>query len=224
MNSVDRRIARLEKEASRYSKLLEQNQARFYEQYRQESVQHAACLAVLIAHGNPQIDEPLSLAWQRFCEKFPVPFFSRFPPFEHFGARHCSRELREHVIPDLAGANEQEKLSSVFATAPAWLIWFTRAHHTAAVLRLKLPDLSSVTMFSHQTRSSLWPALPSGKFQMRPLSDDPNNRPPLSHAEHAFWGSELSNLAITPRQQARGVAIFEQSVPFDSPFKWPDLM
>ena len=113
----------------------------------EKALAHAVNLSVLIAYGDPKIDEPLSSAWQR-CGNNPANPESLFvlarPPFNETAAM-TAVVLRELVIPSLAGADEKGKLDAVFASAPPWLIWFTFGDFTADTLGLRLPDLSSVT-------------------------------------------------------------------------------
>jgi hypothetical protein len=47
--------------------------------------------------------------------------------------------LRHFVISSFPGADEKEKLDRVFSAAPPWLLWFTFADYTAALLDLTLP-------------------------------------------------------------------------------------
>lgn len=67
------------------------------------------------------------------------------------------------------GLDERQKLDRVFAAAPPWLLWFTFADYTAALLGLTLPDLSDVSQFMRSKQNfDLWWGLPRGEFEEAP--------------------------------------------------------
>ena len=180
-----RQLDRLEKLAQPYLK--ERQKARV--QIRREwqllgdlAVAHAAVVAFTSRYGKPQRGEPLSRAfqrctessaWQKCCdrstctrrnESFKPDGRNRLYPYDQvftlgFPVRHA-------VIKALSGADEKEKLSAAFASTPPWLIWFTFADYTAALLNLTLPDLSSVTGLARSKENFPgWYGLPNGAFE-----------------------------------------------------------
>jgi hypothetical protein len=77
--------------------------------------------------------------------------------------------LRHFVISSFLGSDEKQKLDRVFAVAPPWLLWFTFADYTAALLGLTLPDLSEVSQFMRSKQNfDLWWGLPRGAFKEDP--------------------------------------------------------
>ena len=77
--------------------------------------------------------------------------------------------LRHFVISSIPGSDEKQKLDRVFAAAPPWLVWFTFADYTAALLGLRLPDLSDVSQFVRSKQNfDLWWGLPRGAFEKTP--------------------------------------------------------
>jgi len=156
-----RQVARLEKRALFYIE-----QKRRYEEeerasHRERYFVKIANLALLILYGDPKIGEPLTCAWQRClesrawkeCREKHADRFGRSGgevdgPFDDRGAQSIAQYFHEYILPDLPGADDIEKLNSVFAKAPAWLLWFAYAESSILCLGLKLPDLSSMSRFA----------------------------------------------------------------------------
>ena len=196
-----RRISRLEKRAKPRLESVNRTKLK-WQTILQGIVAHAAVLTFLVRYGNPNIGEPLSCAcrrvsetgaWRECREKYPL--LKRW--HDHWGERHEDKNryysfdphsrdlaliigtcLRHAVIATFPGANEKEKLSGVFASAPPWLIWFTFADYTAGLLGLTLPDLSSVSGFARSmAHFDLWYGEPSDAFEPRPWANGPENEP-----------------------------------------------
>ena len=98
MSRVRRRIARLEKSAETFIEVVRLLKARSDDALAEEAIIHAVNLAVVIAFGNPKIDEPLSRAWERVVDKFPQ-YKHLLSPFHQTGTRIISMLLRDEVIP-----------------------------------------------------------------------------------------------------------------------------
>ena len=110
--------------------------------------------------------------------------------------------VRHAVIKALSGADEKEKLSTAFGSTPPWLIWFTFADYTAALLNLTLPDLSSVTGFARSKENFPgWHGLPSGAFEPGPWRNGRDNEPLARGGFEAFFhplfSQRLANAAQT---------------------------
>jgi hypothetical protein len=172
-----RQIARLEKLAEPKIKQVRQAEEAVENRIEISAKVHAFCLAALILYGNPKQDEPLSDAWQRCIERFPALQPSKADKLVDEWGRLRSRVVAnivaEKVMAELPGTTKKEKFQNLFSSAPPWLIWFTFADLTGAILNLTLPDLSSVTNFRRSKAVfEKWPALPDGKFESCLRSDD----------------------------------------------------
>lgn len=234
-----RQIARLEKLAQPYVKQRRQIE-REWQKVRWGAVAHAAALVFLIRYGHPQIDEPLSNAWQRMrasdawkeCwDRFPADLFGWeqqhiVEPYDRDGVSFLGEFLRHAVISNFPGADEKEKLCAVFSSAPPWLIWFTFADYTAKLLGLKLPDLSDVIGFERSKENfDCWWGLPSGAFERRPWSTGPDVEP-LSCTDLTLLGPPTSCGATykTSREIRRERAAYMKSLQTNQMDDWPDLI
>src|SRR5262249_12398673 len=108
-----------------------------------------------------------------------------FDPYTRNSVFVIGVSLRHVVISSFPGVDEKAKLNAVFKSAPPWLLWFTFADYTAAVLGLDLPDLSSISRFARSGDVvEIWWGLPREAFQRRPwpnsLVPDPLSRTDLS--------------------------------------------
>jgi hypothetical protein len=181
-----RQMARLEKLAAprieqiRVAKAqLEQKVAiRIYD----DALMHAANLSLIILFGDPQIDQPLSNAWERCCHSAsPLLLNSKVkennlknwgPPFDQDKAHYSAMCFRDIVMPQLAAPTEQEKFATIFRDAPLWLLWFTWADITMEALEIPPRDRAAVCRFRRpQDDFRRWPLLPSGKFENIQMSD-----------------------------------------------------
>ena len=126
-------------------------------------------------------------------------------PFDDRGAQCIAQYFHEYILPDLPGADDIEKLNSVFAKAPAWLLWFTNAELTVLFLGLKLPDLSSMFRFARPRGRRDY--LPYGAFELRRLPDGEEDRilPLIRERQLAIEAK------LTPRERMRAVRIKESS-------------
>lgn len=145
-----------------------------------------------------------------------------FDPYSRGSVLVIGQPLRHVVISSFPGGDEKAKLNAVFKSAPPWLIWFTFADYTAAVLGLELPDLSRVTCFA-RSRDAFdnWWGLPRGSFEKRPW--------PKSLVKDPLSGTDLNLLRPQPARQAfttrrerkRAVTTFAQTSSRD---EWPMLI
>jgi hypothetical protein len=62
------------------------------------------------------------------------------------------------------GANETEKFTEIFRTAPVWLLEFTRMWWDAFLLKFDLPKMSEKQVWGEQGLKDFlrWPLLPLG--------------------------------------------------------------
>jgi hypothetical protein len=244
-----RQIARLEKLAEPHLEARRQTELK-WRHTLQAVVAHGAILAFLIRHGIPKIDEPLSAscrrvsesnAWRECRERFPWlrrshdhlderderknEYYS-FDPHSRDRASIIGSCLRYAVISTFRGADEKEKLNSVFASAPPWLIWFTFADYTAGFLGLTPPDLSRVTGFARsQANFDLWYGLPSGAFEPTPWANGPENEPlACTNLDLVRSAAQWPERQITSREQKRARTTYVKSQTIKGIDDWPRLI
>jgi hypothetical protein len=233
-----RRIARLEELATPHAAVL-------LEEEKQQKLKlcftagNAAVLVLLAHHGNPQIGEPLSRAmarcseseaWQECCERFKERHLGdrrgcSFFPETKDDVLHIGQEVRHFIISSLPGANEKEKLDRAFAALPPWLIWFTFADYTAALLRLTIPDLRSVSRFARPWKNFRnWWGVPTGAFEETLWPHGP------AHERLARIGLDLMGGRenrppenLTPRERKRQRKLFAEFDQAASRPSWPYL-
>jgi hypothetical protein len=163
------RIARLEERL--LSRLREQPGSADPERVKKfvrRAIIHATNLAFLILLGKPVLGEPLWAAWDRTGFKGSGNPFEYIPGSDIFVCRckTVAHEIHSSVIPELPDLREKENLDKIFASAPAWLIWFTYGDCTTDVLGLTRPDLSSTSKFVREPEIlAYYPVLPSGAFE-----------------------------------------------------------
>ena len=169
-----RQLARLEKLARPYIKSVRHDDAQFKENAGvvRHATWHAINLGALILFGEPEQDEPLSIAWQRCVEGFTylqrLEKLEDLPEIDYVGC--AATVVRRQVLGALPGTTEKAKLQHLLFSAPPWLLWMTCADLTAWLLGLELPDCSSVNGSPRVNRYFIWPALPKGKFESDPVS------------------------------------------------------
>jgi hypothetical protein len=214
--------------------------------HHQWSSQPRAVLAFLVRYGEPQIDEPLSLAcercsesaaWKDCCDEFeslllPGSEYLRvksprtFQPHDMDGVNIIGPALRHLIISTYSGADEKRKLEVAFASAPPWLFWFCFADHTAKLLDLRIPDLSTVTRFMRtKANFDIWWGLPKGAFERVPWprgsEDDPLARTDLNLLRPTIEGATKP---MTRRELMRERAALKKSDRGEFHEAWPALI
>ena len=215
-----RQVARLEQRALPYIEEKRREQEETEARLRENATVRAARLAFLILYGDPRIGEPLidashrcleSPAWTACREKHPD-YIARHRRDECPLNRRVAEYLRKYFLPDLPGAHETEKLNLVFASAPAWLLWFTHGDVIGALLGLKVPDLGSMSRFARPDISISWRRLPDEPFEWRKFPDG---------AEDEFSAMAREQLALpdnlTPRERMRALRLTESAQAGDAP-------
>jgi hypothetical protein len=104
--------------------------------------QHLGCFEKIssrLARGVRRVTE--SDGWKEYEEIIPpqmtlIDYKELFAPHDRGQVVEIGEVLRHLFVSRLPGRTEKEKLNSIFRTAPPWLIWFTFADYTAAVLDL----------------------------------------------------------------------------------------
>jgi hypothetical protein len=209
-----RRVARLERRALPYIEEMRRYKEREAASLRERAFAVAANLALLILYGDPRIGEPLIYAWRR-CIESPAWKACREKHPDYIGdirrrgrkgffGTYIAQYFRKYFLPELPGIDETEKLKSVFARAPEWLLWFTHADVIGPVLGLEIPDLSSKSRFARPDISMLH--LPDGSFEWRELPDGAED------VFYAMQGEQLPLAAnLTPRERMRALRLQEIS-------------
>ncbi len=136
-----------------------------------------------------------------------VEYDEQFTPEGRGAVIEIGEVLRHLFVSSLPGSNEKAKLNAIFKSAPAWLIWFTFADYTAAVLGLEVPDLSSVMRFTRSKKAfDHWWGLPAGTFESRLW---PNNREsePLARTDLSLLRPDAAHdQLMTRRERKRALA------------------
>jgi hypothetical protein len=73
------------------------------------------------------------------------------------------------------GANETEKFTEIFRTAPVWLLEFTQMELDAAILQFDLPEMSGKQVRDEEGLKNFgrWPLLPLGMMtEGDPIPED----------------------------------------------------
>src|SRR5262249_44022349 len=157
-----RRLSRLEKRVASEVAERKRREPELMARRRQDALYHATKLVTLILHGDPQIDEPLAIAWER--------------TLGHLGLSGTPQELLYYrlraALADLPGDTEIAKFAHIFRSAPSWLLDFCNASIDCFLLGIELPKSSEPT--PEYGRDGLreaydaWPDLPKGTIGAGP--------------------------------------------------------
>jgi hypothetical protein len=180
---------------------------------RRDSFVIVANICLLVLYGKPKLEESLVAAWERCLSSsawqsrpeeyggFNACGREAGTPFDFCGSGHVAEYFRKYFLPDLPGTDKIGKLSSIFETAPPWLLWFTHGDFCARILGIRVPDLSSVNRFARG--EFLLDYLPTGPFKRKRLPagvyDIYEGRAPKGGSE------DFENM--TPRQKQRAMKI-----------------
>jgi hypothetical protein len=138
---------------------------------------HATAVAAIVLSGEPKIDEPLRRAWVRTLRHHGITVkneygreFAYEPEYqnEYQYEDQYQRELRDaprELYPAIIkGANETEKFTQIFRTAPVWLLEFTWMSVDAALLKFDLPNMTDKQVWGEKGLEDMmrWPLLPLG--------------------------------------------------------------
>jgi len=163
MNQISRRrLSRLEKLVASVVAERKRREPEKAAWRRQAALGHATKLVVLILHGDPHIEEPLSIAWNR--------------ALGHLGLSDTPQALLPYrlraVVAALPGDTEIAKFAHVLCSAPRWLLRFCMASLDCFVLGIELPKSSEPA--PECGRDGLrdmksWPDLPTTIGAGRPI-------------------------------------------------------
>jgi hypothetical protein len=124
----------------------------------------------LILHGDPQIDEPLAIAWER--------------ALGDLGLSGTPQELLHYrlraVLADLPGDTEIAKFAHIFRSAPSWLLGFCYAWVDCVLLGIEEPKSSEPRpqygRDGLREANDAWPDLPKGTIGAGRPIPKPNPR------------------------------------------------
>jgi hypothetical protein len=186
MNLVGRRrLSRLEKRVASVVAERKRREPEEMEWRRQAALYHARKLSTLILHGDPQIDEPLAIAWERARGHLGL---SGTPEELFHYQRFRVVVVGPHGDTEIA---EIAKFAHVFRSAPSWLLDFCHASVDCCLLGIELPKSSEpAPQYGRdglREANDAWPDLPKGTIGAgRPMPKS-NARPPLSVEETIDW-------------------------------------
>jgi hypothetical protein len=178
MNLITRRrISRLEKLVAAALAERKRRAPEKAARLRQAALDHATKLVILIMHGDPRIDEPLAIAWNRALDRLGLS-----------DAPEAVLPYRlQAVVGALLGDAEIDNIAHVISSAPSWLLEFCDAAMDCYVLGIELPR--SPEPASEYGRDGLrdsmhsWPDLPMGTIGAGRPIPQPNPMRALSVEE-----------------------------------------
>jgi hypothetical protein len=132
---------------------------------------HAVPVAAVALYGEPNIEEPLGIAWSRVEEKLTKKFGAAADEWWLSGGEEelhpDFRVLYVYVhfmFNNFPGDNGKLKFERIFSEAPAWLLKFTGVEWDAKLLGFKLRKLVGTPELGREARRDRnnWPSLPEG--------------------------------------------------------------
>src|SRR5438552_4701334 len=200
---TNRRLSRLEKLVASVVAERKRREPEEMAWRRQAALDHATKLVTLILHGDPRIDEPLAIAWQRALTKLGL-----------VGIHQVMLPYRlGDVVAALPGDTESAKFANVLCSAPRWLRDFCDASLDCFVLGIELPKSSEPAPEYGRDglRDSIdsWPDLPTGTIGVGRPIPKPNPMRVLSPEECidliAFLKSGEENWSRRDRHRYREI-------------------
>jgi hypothetical protein len=197
IRNVEKLLSKAEEFVSLKLKKREERRAQFEEGLRPRARLHATAVAAIVMYGKPRIDEPLIRAWARTLRQHGIIVTNEYGceyEYEHeYKFRDYGRELKianaELYPAIMKGANESEKFTEIFSTAPIWLLEFTWMRADAELLKFDLPEMSDKQVWGEEGFKDFlrWPLLPSGMMTDGDLIPEvpPEHGVPPEHEEHS---------------------------------------
>lgn len=156
-----------------------EDNAQLEQSLRPNALRHATAVAAIVMSGAPIIDEPLVRAWERTLRHHRITIKNEYGRELEFPQRQeyefkltywCARgrlaalELYPLIMQ---GANETERFTKIFQTAPIWLLEFTWMRLDASVLKFELPRMSDKQVWGYEGLKEMilrWPSFPLGRM------------------------------------------------------------
>ncbi len=134
--SLRHRLSKVEKLASAALKKREEEKRKAIQENTRHARYHATAVAAIVLAGQPKLDEPLILAWERALQHYKI---------NVNGFRRLDVQLKaaQQLLPIIMQGEElPARFAEIFETAPAWLLQFTRMAWDAHLLEIHMPDIS----------------------------------------------------------------------------------
>jgi hypothetical protein len=119
---------------------------------------HATAVAAIVLSGQPKIDEPLIMAWNRALQHYGI-------NLDTWGGMDDQVEAAEQLDPMIMqGKEASARFTEIFAAAPVWLLQFTGLLNDARLLKFDLPDMPKLLSWGSAgfEDAQRWPLLPLG--------------------------------------------------------------
>jgi hypothetical protein len=175
IRNVEKLLSKAEELVSVALKKREERLAEWRDMLRSKALRHATAIAAIVLHGEPRIDEPFIRAWVRTLRHHGITVKNEYgreceyePGREHrfeFMYERQFTAIHDILYPAIMnGANETERFTEIFRTAPGWLLGFTHMELDAEVLQLDLPEMSGKQVRDEEGLENFgrWPGLPLG--------------------------------------------------------------
>jgi len=164
--STLRRIRRLKADYAPTIAEYERRKKEWKESLPSEAEDHLLRIIAVFEYGDPRIDEPLELAYQRALMKLGT----------HEGA--ALARLREDLEREPPAGDFKSKLSARLRQVPDWLIYFCSAKVSMNVLGIETPLLPEKVLKVTLAKSDrdTWPFLPQGVLEPRRIRRDSISR------------------------------------------------
>jgi hypothetical protein len=175
IRNVEKLLSKAEEFVVLKLKKREERQARFEEDLRPRARLHATAVAAIVISGEPRIDEPLIRAWLRTLRHYGITVKNEYgheceyePGREdrfEFEYKRQFTAIHDILYPAIMnGANETERFTEIFRTAPVWLLEFTHMEFDAELLQFDLPEMSGKQVRDEEGLKNFgrWPRLPLG--------------------------------------------------------------
>jgi hypothetical protein len=177
IRNVEKLLSKAEESVSAALKKREEHLAELRDMFRPQALPHATAVAAIVIYGEPRIDEPLIRAWARTLRHHGITVKNEYgreyeyePGHEHEYRFKYDYERELGAVHGILypaimnGANETEKFTEIFRTAPVWLLEFTRMWWDAFLLKFDLPKMSEKQVWGEQGLKDFlrWPLLPLG--------------------------------------------------------------
>lgn len=152
------RLSKIDKRVSTNMKRREKKIERYLSDLLFCARHHAIAVAAIVLSGQPKIDEPLIIAWNRALQHYGIKVGGR-------GELDDQNLAAQQLAPLILGGKESSaRFTEIFAAAPVWLIQFTALAHDARFLKFDLPNISMRLSWggTGYEDARRWPLLPLG--------------------------------------------------------------
>jgi len=164
------RLSKAEKLASAALKKREEEKRKAIKENVRHAPYHATAVAAIVLAGQPKLDEPLILAWERALRHYEI-------NVNGLGRLDVQLKAAQQLLPIIMQGEElPARFAEIFKTAPAWLLQFTGIAWDAHLLEIHMPDISKKLRWGSAgyEEARQWPLLPSGTMTAGDPIPDPD--------------------------------------------------